>query len=90
MTSEELNDIKRLVFRLNNNIFQEELFTFDCKDGDYHTLVFRIRSYEFVNDEKLFNNTCKQRVLQYKTNQKNTVSRKDVMLLSFFKQISVI
>lgn len=91
LTVEEKKFVRELVLKLNNNIFCEDLFTFDVLDDrDFMKLVFVLRSYEYVKNNKLWRATDKERVRKYMNKQNRTVSRKDVCLLSFFKQLGVL
>ena len=93
ITKDEKEDLIRRVQKLNDDRFKHELFNYTCFDDEklnYLKLVFLLRGFAYIKDEKLFKSTDKERVKNYKCNQRASVSRYDVCLLSFFKRLGVI
>lgn len=97
LTDNEKQDLIYRVEKLNaigvSTRFKPELFNYTCfeEEGlDYLKLVFLLRDFQYVEDEKLFSRTSRKRVKTYKTKEKESVSMRDVCLLSFFKRLGVL
>lgn len=97
LTDNEKKDLIYRVEKLNaigvSTRFKPELFNYACfeQEGlDYWKLVFLLRNFQYIEDEKLFSRASKKRVKKYKTKEKESVNMSDVCLLSFFKRLGVL
>lgn len=92
MNKEEKDYLAQKILALNNNIFRQELFNFDVLDNYRFDIInFELCNYEYVPNDFLWSRTDKKRAKdKYKTNRRKRLTRQELSLLNFFKQLGVL